>query len=113
MKLTYRGVQYETNTPVVETTESQVAGKYRGLDWRFHGLKKQLHLQPRANLTYRGITYQVHPEAPTVADVSVKPNATSISTQAKARNLMRNQVLNFKKRQKSMLTRANAEIGMK
>jgi len=113
MKLTYRGVQYETNTPVVETTESQVVGKYRGLDWRFHGLNQQLHLQPRANLTYRGITYQVHPKAPTVLDVSVKPNAASISTQAKARTLMRNQVLNFKKRQKAMLTRANAEIGIK
>ncbi|MDR9403873.1 MAG: DUF4278 domain-containing protein [Halothece sp. Uz-M2-17] len=113
MKLTYRGTQYEANTPVVETTESQTVGKYRGLDWRFHGLKKQLHLQPRANLTYRGITYQVHPQTATVSDVSVKPNTASISTQAKARNLMRNQVLNFKKRQKSMLSRANAEIGMK
>jgi hypothetical protein len=113
MKLTYRGTQYEITTPVVETTEGQVAGKYRGLDWRFHGVKKQLHLQPRANLTYRGITYQVHPETPAVADVSVKPDATSISTEAKARNLMRNQVLDFKKRQKSMLARANAEIGMK
>jgi len=113
MKLTYRGIQYENNTPVVETTTGEVAGKYRGLDWRFHGLKKQLHLQPRANLTYRGITYQVHPQAAAVTDVSVKPNTASISTETKARNLMRNQVLNFKKRQKSMLTRANAEIGMK
>ncbi len=113
MKLTYRGVQYENNTPVIETTEGEVAGKYRGLDWRFHGLKKQLHLQPRANLTYRGVTYHVHPQAAAVPDVSVKPNTASISTETKARNLMRNQVLNFKKRQKSMLTRANAEIGMK
>jgi hypothetical protein len=76
-------------------------------------LKKQLHLQPRANLTYRGVTYHVHPQAAAVPDVSVKPNTASISTETKARNLMRNQVLNFKKRQKSMLTRANAEIGMK
>ncbi|AFZ42991.1 hypothetical protein PCC7418_0772 [Halothece sp. PCC 7418] len=113
MKLTYRGVQYDNNTPVIETTEGQVAGKYRGLDWRFHGLKKQLHLQPRANLTYRGVTYQVHPQGAEVPDTSVKPDSTSISTEAKARNLMRNQVLNFKKRQKSMLTRANAEIGLK
>ena len=113
MKLTYRGTQYENNTPVVETTEGQVAGKYRGLDWRFHGLKKTLHLQPRANLTYRGITYQVHPQAVEAPDTSVKPNTTCMTTEAKARNLMRNQVLNFKKRQKSMLSRANAEIGMK
>jgi len=112
MKLTYRGVQYETNTPVVETRESSVAGKYRGLDWRFRNPTKQLHLQPRANLTYRGITYQVHPQAAATSDVSVKANAAHVSTQAKARELMRNQVLNFKKRQKSMLSRTNAEIGM-
>lgn len=113
MKLTYRGVQYENNTPTVETVESQVAGKYRGLDWRFHNLKKQLHLQPRANLTYRGITYQVHPQVEAKADTSVKPSTAFVSTQAKSRDLMRNQVLKFRKRQKSMLSRANAEIGIK
>jgi hypothetical protein len=112
MKLTYRGIQYEVNTPVVETEEGKTVGKYRGLDWRFHGAKESMHLQPRANLTYRGITYQVHPE-PQEADVSVKPNTTSVSTQGKARELMRNQVLNFKKRQKSMLSRTSAEVGMK
>ncbi|MCU0534327.1 MAG: DUF4278 domain-containing protein [Hydrococcus sp. Prado102] len=35
MKLTYRGVSYEYNPVVVETTTGQVGGKYRGLDWRF------------------------------------------------------------------------------
>ncbi len=113
MKLTYRGVQYEINTPVVETTESNVTGKYRGLDWRFRNPTKQLYLKPRANLTYRGVTYQVHPQPALTADESVKPNVDHLSTQARARGLMRNQVLNFKKRQKSMLSRTNAEIGMK
>ncbi len=113
MKLTYRGVQYEVNTPVVETTESKVSGKYRGLDWRFRNPAKQLYLQPRANLTYRGITYQVHPPVIATNDVSVKTSAGHVFTEARARGLMRNQVLNFKKRQKSMLSRTNAEIGMK
>jgi hypothetical protein len=111
MKLTYRGVQYETNTPVVETTKGKTAGKYRGLDWRFHNPTKQLYLQPRANLTYRGITYQVHPQAVDSKDPSVKPNVAYISTEAKARRLMQNQVLNFKKRQKAMLARTSAEVG--
>lgn len=113
MKLTYRGIQYEVNTPVVETKEGNTVGKYRGLDWRFRSAKESMHLQPRANLTYRGVTYQVHPEAPEATDVSVKPNTTSVSTEGKARELMRNQVLNFKKRQNSMLSRTSAEVGMK
>lgn len=113
MQLTYRGVQYESNTLVVETQEGTKFGKYRGLDWRFRNPSKKLYLQPRANLTYRGITYQVHPEAPETLDTSVKPDVKVLSTQAKARSLMRNQVLNFKKRQKSMLSRTGAEVGMR
>lgn len=110
MKLTYRGVQYENNTPVIETTEGKTVGKYRGLDWRFRNPKQQLYLQPRANLTYRGVTYQVHPQQVETVDVSVKP---AVSTEAKARSLMRNQVLGFKKRQQSMLSRASEEVGLK
>lgn len=108
MKLTYRGVQYETSTPVVEPTKGKTAA--RGLDWRFHNPTKQLYLQPRANLTYRGITYQVHPQASASNDPSIKPNAAYIATEAKAQRLMRNQVLNFKKRQKAMLSRTSAEV---
>lgn len=108
MKLTYRGTQYEKNAPVLETQPKEVVGRYRGLDWRFHGAKKPLFLQPRANLTYRGITYQVHPT--NTSDVSVKPNAKLAPVEAKAQSLMRNQVLKFKKRQKSMLSRATAEV---
>ncbi|MFP4132813.1 MAG: DUF4278 domain-containing protein [Halothece sp.] len=108
MKLTYRGTQYEKNAPVLETQSQEVVGRYRGLDWRFHGAKKPLFLKPRANLTYRGITYQVHPTQ--TADISVKPNAKLEPVETKAQSLMRNQVLKFKKRQKAMLSRATAEV---
>lgn len=111
MKLTYRGTQYEKNAPVLETQPKEIVGRYRGLDWRFHGTKKPLFLQPRANLTYRGITYQVHPTSmANTADVSVKPNAKLAPVESKAQSLMRNQVLKFKKRQKAMLSRATAEV---
>lgn len=108
MKLTYRGTQYEKNAPVLETQPKEVVGRYRGLDWRFHGAKKPLFLQPRVNLTYRGITYQVHPTH--TSDISVKPNAKLEPVETKAQSLMRNQVLKFKKRQKTMLSRATAEV---
>jgi len=57
MKLSYRGISYEYNPLEVETTQSGVAGKYRGLDWRFRHLNKSPMLQPSDNLKYRGIIY--------------------------------------------------------
>jgi hypothetical protein len=58
MKLTYRGVEY-TRTPYnLEVTEGEVAGKYRGRDWRYHCPRHMVDLQPKANLQYRGIPYK-------------------------------------------------------
>lgn len=108
MKLIYRGQSYEYNPPTVEYTESEVGGKYRGLDWRFRNLKQQPVLHPRANLTYRGVSYQVHPAT---EDSSVKPR-TQPSIQEKARNLMLGHTRSIKKRQQSLLGRSAAEIGL-
>jgi hypothetical protein len=102
MKLTYRGVNYEYNPVVVETTTDGVGGKYRGLDWRFRNLKKPPILAPRFNLTYRGVTYH-QPD-----NVSQE---TAVSIADKARTLMINQTKNAKKRQQSLLSRTSAEIG--
>jgi hypothetical protein len=107
MQLTYRGVTYEYNPPVVEAVTGTVGGKYRGLDWRFRNLKKPPILQPRVNLTYRGVRYnqpaldKVAPEIPTVA-----------SAQEKARTLMMQQTRAIKKRQQSLLSRSATEIGL-
>ncbi|MGK7934072.1 MAG: DUF4278 domain-containing protein [Microcystaceae cyanobacterium] len=107
MKLTYRGISYQY-TPPVETHETQVAGKYRGLDWRFRNLQKPPVLQPRANLTYRGVTYN-----PTVAtEKPVKETVAVTSTQDKARLLMLKQSKNMMKRQRTLLNRLAAEIGL-
>ena len=110
MKLTYRGVSYDYNPPTVETSESNVDGKYRGLDWRFRNLKKPPVLQPSANLTYRGVTYQT---AGTDTDSSVKPGVNPTrSTQEKARSLMMDTFRTLKQRQQAMLNRSAAEIGL-
>jgi hypothetical protein len=106
MKLTYRGVTYEYNPPVVETTAGAVAGKYRGLDWRFRKLNKPPVLQPRFNLTYRGIKYD---KAGTIPTNPVIPEST---LEGKARALMSTQKQMVKKRQQSLLSRAAAEIGL-
>ena len=57
MKLCYRGVSYDYETLVMETTVGQVGGKYRGQDWQLSNLKKPPVMRPKVNLTYRGVNY--------------------------------------------------------
>ncbi|MGK7946747.1 MAG: DUF4278 domain-containing protein [Microcystaceae cyanobacterium] len=107
MKLTYRGVSYQY-TPPVETSETKVVGKYRGLDWRFRNLQKPPVLQPRANLTYRGVTYN----SIVAVEQPIPETAPVTSTQDKARLLMLKQSKTMIKRQKVLLNRLAAEIGL-
>lgn len=110
MQLSYRGVKYDYNPPVVETTQGVVGGKYRGLDWRFRNMKKPPVLQPRVNLTYRGVRYQ---NGVTADSNSAQPTKTpALSTQDKARSLMLNQQRSLKNRQQAMLYRCAAEVGL-
>lgn len=107
MKLTYRGVSYDYNPPVVETTDGKVGGKYRGLDWRFRNLKKPFVIQPTVNLTYRGVAYNKVglPETTPV----VQPVA---SIQEKARQSVFSQEKETRKRHQNVLSRLAAEIGL-
>ena len=106
MKLTYRGISYEYNPPVVETVESKIGGKFRGLDWRFHNLKKPPVLQPPVNLTYRGVTYANRP----TANSEALPTGQNI--QEKARWLMLNREKAARNRNDSMLLRSAHEVGL-
>ena len=110
MKLSYRGVSYEYNPPVVETTLGEVGGKYRGLDWRFRNMKKPPILQPRVDLTYRGVRYS-HGSAPATPSTE-SAKIPVLSTQDKARSLMLNHLRALKNRQQSMLNRAAAQVGL-
>ena len=105
MKLNYRGVSYEYNPPAVAVDEGKIAGKFRGLDWRFHNHKKPMVLQPNANLTYRGVAYNNHPQT----DVD---NTATTSIKESARWLMLNKEKAAKNRAASMLSRAASEIGL-
>jgi hypothetical protein len=97
MKLTYRGISYEYNPPEVAVEQGAVAGKFRGLDWRFRNLKKPLVLQPPANLTYRGVAYS---------------NRQADSVKEQARWLMNERQKAARKRSESMLKRATDEVGL-
>ena len=106
MKLIYRGISYEYNPPVVETVEGQVGDKYRGLDWRFHNLKKSLLLQPPVNLTYRGVAYANRPTA------TPETVTTGLDIQQQARWLILNKEKAAKNRAESMLLRSAHEVGL-
>ena len=75
MKLMYRGVSYDYDPLVVETTVAEVGGKYRGQDWKLCNLKKPPLLQPKVNLTYRGTQYNNKPD--TITARTVEPEKTS------------------------------------
>lgn len=109
MKLTYRGVSYEYNPVVVESTTSEVGGQYRSRDWRFRNLKKPPILVPTFNLKYRGVTY--NKPGTVVSPTVTTDKAPAISTQEKARLLMIENTKASEKRQQTLLSRSAEEIG--
>jgi hypothetical protein len=57
MKLTYRGVSYESNPSNLELIEQEIGGKYRGATWKQKYLRHIPVSQPKIDLKYRGIAY--------------------------------------------------------
>jgi hypothetical protein len=106
MQFKYRGVSYDYTPQTVDTQEAEVGGKFRGLDWRFRNLRKPAVIQPTADLTYRGVKYQVG------GDTTQTEAAPTPSTQEKARVLMMNRHRAAQNRQQSMLTRSEHEVGL-
>ncbi|TVQ06895.1 MAG: DUF4278 domain-containing protein [Leptolyngbya sp. DLM2.Bin27] len=123
MKLTYRGVSYDYTPPTVETSVTDDAGKFRGVDIRFRTVKKAPVQQPTLDLVYRGVAYQsgtpaaatvVTPavEAPAVALSPAASTAATFSTEDRARMSMMGRHRAVKQRQQSMLSRLATEAGL-
>ncbi len=124
MKLTYRGVSYDYNPPVVESNLTDEVGKFRGVDIRFRTVRKAAVQQPTLDLVYRGVAYQsgtpeaapvveVAPVAAIAAPAMVAPAvAIALSTEDKARMSMMNRHRSVKQRQQSMLGRLAVEAGL-
>ncbi len=74
MKLTYRGVEYDHNPPMLEVSESDILCNYRGRQHRYTYVRHIPFPQPQAQLTYRGATYQTnrHGERQSVAQAESK-----------------------------------------
>jgi hypothetical protein len=61
MRLSYRGVNYETELPILEANEGEIGGKYRGRDWNYRYPKHIPQLKPKFYQQYRGIAYSTRP----------------------------------------------------
>ncbi|MEL6604229.1 MAG: DUF4278 domain-containing protein [Cyanobacteria bacterium J06614_10] len=58
MKLTYRGIEYDYNPPMLEVTESEITNRYRGQTAPYTYVRHVPIPQPAASLRYRGVAYQ-------------------------------------------------------
>ncbi|GAB4333513.1 MAG: DUF4278 domain-containing protein [Leptolyngbyaceae cyanobacterium] len=72
MKLLYRGVSYNYTPATVETTPTDLAGKYRGAAVNFRTATQPIATHPALELIYRGVRYQTG-----VADSATVPQATT------------------------------------
>ncbi|NEO26440.1 MAG: DUF4278 domain-containing protein [Kamptonema sp. SIO4C4] len=113
MELKYRGVTYNYNPTIVEAEEGKVAGKYRGLEWRFRNLKKPAAQKPTLDLVYRGVHYKTGGENTGSVKPAIQPKAAATpSFQEKARASFLKDELKKLNRQRSMLNRSSDEVGL-
>lgn len=58
MKLSFRGIQYESHPSTIEVVEGRVGGLYRGSPWKLHQPKQTPKRIAQRQMTYRGVRYQ-------------------------------------------------------
>ncbi|MEM6867592.1 MAG: DUF4278 domain-containing protein [Cyanobacteria bacterium P01_C01_bin.121] len=88
MKLTYRGIQYDYNPPMLEVTESEIACKYRGQATTYSYVRHVPIPQPAETLRYRGVAYQTtrHGQVQQLSDTTPATPALAKGTLSNLRN---------------------------
>lgn len=76
MKLSYRGINYEKELPILEMNDSEIGGKYRGQNWIERYPRHIPQLQPKLYRQYRGVAYSTRP-IPKAGEVFVPQGYTS------------------------------------
>ncbi|MEM9541254.1 MAG: DUF4278 domain-containing protein [Cyanobacteria bacterium P01_E01_bin.42] len=110
MKLTYRGVTYDYNPTLVKSIDTEVGGKYRGLEWRFRNRKAPTAQKPTLDLVYRGVAYT---QGQAAGQEAVKAQPAPVpSIGERARALFLNKEREELNRQESMLVRAEKRVGL-
>ncbi|HEY9810295.1 MAG TPA: DUF4278 domain-containing protein [Halomicronema sp.] len=59
--LSYRGVDYDVDVPVVKETEREITGLYRGQVWSSQEVESSNLPQPSLEIKYRGATIKIEP----------------------------------------------------
>lgn len=59
--LSYRGVDYDLDVPVVKETEREITGIYRGQVWSFQEVESSNLPQAPVEIKYRGATIKIEP----------------------------------------------------
>lgn len=72
MKFSYRGVKYDREPLTVEVKEGEIAGKYRGQDWKYNYPRHITQVQPQLNRSYRGVPYSGDPFDANELNVSIQ-----------------------------------------
>jgi hypothetical protein len=72
MKLSYRGVNYENSSPMLEVVEGDIGGTYRGQNWRSHYLRHIPEPAPVNDLKYRGVAYRTGKSAVAVPSAAAR-----------------------------------------
>lgn len=57
MKLSYRGIAYSASAPVLEVSDCELSGKYRGVPLKFSTQLKPCVPNSMVRLSYRGVDY--------------------------------------------------------
>ncbi|AFZ29030.1 hypothetical protein Glo7428_0429 [Gloeocapsa sp. PCC 7428] len=98
MKLTYRGVNYESSEPNIQMTEGDIGGQYRGVNWKQRYPRHIPVPQPVVGLKYRGASYSVgHP-----IDVEASLVRRQYTETAKTKLKAENQVSTASSRQRAL-----------
>ncbi|MEO1622711.1 MAG: DUF4278 domain-containing protein [Cyanobacteria bacterium J06632_3] len=78
MKLTYRGVEYDHNPPMLEITAGEMTCQYRGHAVPYTYVRHVPIPQPAQRLSYRGVAYQTTRHGQVQPLVAQSPNADSV-----------------------------------
>ena len=83
MKLTYRGIEYDYNPPMLEMAESEITGCYRGQRTHYTYVRHVPIPQPVSRLTYRGVAYETtrHGQVQQLDNAAISQVGTYSSTQ--------------------------------
>lgn len=79
MKLTYRGVDYDYNPPMLEVTESEITCRYRAQPSRYTYVRHVPIPQTAEKLTYRGTPYQTSRKGAVLSVDGTLPTSSSIA----------------------------------